>query len=225
MDHPLDHPVWTALTTRQESLARIEGGIRRYRPEFGPFAASADGTAVSLAGLASLVPEGSQVYLAQREVIDPPPGLRVLRVAKAVQMIVARIIGPSDEFPCDVLTSDNAPEMLALAQLTRPGPFAERTHELGCFLGIRHEGRLVAMAGERMKPGPFTEISGVCTHPDHRGKGYAAGLTREVGRAILARGETPFLHAFSDNANAIALYGRLGFTMRWEPLLIALARV
>jgi predicted GNAT family acetyltransferase len=105
-----------------------------------------------------------------------------------------------------------------------PGPFVERTHELGRFIGVRHEGQLVAMAGERMKPEGFTEISGVCTHPDHRGRGYAAALMCEVARAIFARGETPFLHAFDDNTNAIALYERLGFVTRWRPMLMVFGR-
>ncbi len=81
---------------------------------------------------------------------------------------------------------------------------------MGRFVGVRCDGRLVAMAGERMKAGPFTEVSGVCTHPDHHGHGYAAGLMREVGRGILGRGETPFLHAFAENVGAIGLYERLG---------------
>jgi predicted GNAT family acetyltransferase len=224
MDHPLDRPIWTALTTRQEAFAAVAGGIRRYRPEFGPFAASADGTEASFAGLAALVPAGGQVYLQQAEEIAPPPGLALLWARPTVQMVAEAIAGPQADVSVALMTVADAPEMLALAKLTRPGPFAERTHELGRFIGLRHEGRLVAMAGERMKAGPYTEISGVCTHPDRRGRGYAAGLLREVGRAILARDEQPFLHAFADNAGAIALYEKLGFAIRWQPVLMALTR-
>jgi predicted GNAT family acetyltransferase len=115
-------------------------------------------------------------------------------------------------------------EIAMLAQLTRPGPFARRTHELGRFVGIRHEGQLVAIVGERMKAEAFTEISGVCTHPDHRGRGYAAVLMQHVALAILERGETPFLHAFAGNTRAIALYERLGFVTRWRPILMVLQR-
>jgi len=100
--------------------------------------------------------------------------------------------------------------MLALATLTRPGPFFDRTHQLGDFLGVRIEGQLVAMAGERMKPLGFTEVSVVCTHPDHRGRGYAGALMRLVAARILDHGETPFLHAYASNRGAIALYETRG---------------
>ena len=116
----------------------------------------------------------------------------------------------------------DAPEMLALATLTEPGPFFVKTHQLGRFVGIRQDGRLVAMAGERMQPDGFTEVSGVCTHPDHRGRGYAAALMGEVARGILARGDTPFLHAYASNQAAIALYERLGFQHRREILMTRL---
>jgi predicted GNAT family acetyltransferase len=112
------------------------------------------------------------------------------------------------------LTDADAPEMLALARLTEPGPFFERTHQLGDFFGIRLEGRLAAMAGERMKPPGFTEVSGVCTHPDYRGRGLAGALTRRVCAQIVARGETPFLHAIASNTTAIRLYEELGFSYR-----------
>ena len=114
--------------------------------------------------------------------------------------------------------------MLALATLTQPGPFFARTHRLGGFIGVKQDGVLVAMAGERMKVEGFTEVSGVCTQPDHRGNGYAGGLMQLVAQAILARGETPFLHVYADNAGAIALYQTLGFRFRAALTMTVLAR-
>jgi hypothetical protein len=140
MDHPLDHTIWTALTTRQELFAEVAGGIRRYRPAFGPFAASADNTAESFAALASLVPPSGQVCLQQEAEIKAPPGLVLLRTVPTVQMVAERIEGPRDAFEIEVLSAADAPEMLALAQLTKPGPFFARTPELGRFVGVRHEG-------------------------------------------------------------------------------------
>jgi predicted GNAT family acetyltransferase len=106
--------------------------------------------------------------------------------------------------------------MVELTALTKPGPFGKRTHELGYYVGIRDNGKLVAMAGERLKVPGYTEVSAVCTHPDHLGKGYAGALMLEVMRAIRERGETPFLHVRSNNARAIGIYERLGFRKRWE---------
>jgi predicted GNAT family acetyltransferase len=114
--------------------------------------------------------------------------------------------------------------MLALATLTEPGPFFARTHQLGDFVGVRDGGRLMAMAGERMKPTGFTEVSGVCTHPDGRGRGYAGALTRAVVAKILARGEQPFLHVYAHNTGAIALYEALGFSLRRKMSMTVLTR-
>ena len=116
----------------------------------------------------------------------------------------------------DIVTlgADDVPAMLELTKLTNPGPFALRTHELGTFLGIRNDGQLVAMAGERMKPANYTEITAVCVHPSCRGRGYAQMLLAAVSRQILARGEIPFLHVFSHNKSAIALYRRQGMEIR-----------
>jgi predicted GNAT family acetyltransferase len=116
----------------------------------------------------------------------------------------------------DIVTlgAADVPEMLALVELTKPGPFLLRTHEMGTFLGIRIGGRLAAMTGERMKPAHYTEMTAVCVHPDHRGRGYAQVLLAAVSRQIVARGEIPFLHVFSDNAAAIALYRRQGMEIR-----------
>jgi predicted GNAT family acetyltransferase len=112
------------------------------------------------------------------------------------------------------LGAADVPAMMALTALTKPGPFALRTHELGTFLGIRAGGELVAMTGERMKPGKFVEMTAVCVHPDYRGRGYAQALLAAVARQIEARGEIPFLHVFSNNNSAIALYQRQGMHIR-----------
>lgn len=224
MEHVLDRPIWNALTGRQTEFAERVGDILRYGSAFAPFAATAVGTAESFSNLAGLVPLGGQVILQQALEVAAPSGFVLRRAALTVQMVADKIEGHPTTFNYEVLTSKDAPEMLALARLTKPGPFAERTNELGRFLGVRHDGRLIAMAGERMKPGPFTEISGVCTHPDYRGRGYAAGLMRDVALAILERGETPFLHAFADNLGAIALYEKLGFVTRWRPMLMVFER-
>src|SRR5712691_9934325 len=113
-----------------------------------------------------------------------------------------------------VLGPDDVPAMMELAELTKPGPSSARTYELGTFLGIRVGNQLAAMAGERMKLDGYSEIAAVCTHPSQRGRGYAQALLGAVSRMIAARGETPFLHVFSDNAPAIALYHRMGLSIR-----------
>jgi predicted GNAT family acetyltransferase len=112
------------------------------------------------------------------------------------------------------LSAPESPEMVALAELTRPGPFGRRTHELGRYIGIRHAGALAAMAGEHLRLPGFTEVSAVCTHPEHVGRGYARLLMTELMRCILQRGERPFLHVRNDNTYAIELYRRLGFRER-----------
>jgi predicted GNAT family acetyltransferase len=114
--------------------------------------------------------------------------------------------------------------MLALATLTEPGPFLRQTHRMGNFFGIRVDGRLVAMAGERFRFAGCTEVSGVCTHPDFRGHGFAGRLSRHVAAAIAARGETAFLHAWKNNVAAISLYRTLGFTLRCEVNVAVLER-
>ena len=221
--HPLDRPVWSALTTRQRDLS-IGGELaRRYDPDIGPFAAVAVDDDEHLAALGRLVVDHGPVALLQRGAIPRPPGTRPTLEADGVQLVLDRLAGVPATVGFESLDADDAPEMLALAKLTEPGPFGPRTHELGGFLGVKVHGRLVAMAGERMKPEGFTEVSGVCTHPDHRGRGYAAMLSTAVAERILARGETPFLHAFTTNRAAIALYERLGFRLRTAVEVLVLA--
>jgi len=224
VSHPLDRPAWFSLTGRQAHLAIARDGALRMDPDFGLFAALADETPASLAALGALVREhGSSGFV---ELAPPPsvPGTVALSSALCWQM-AARAITPREpvDFEIVPLGDADAPEMLALATLTRPGPFFSRTHELGDFVGVKVGGELAAMAGERMRPDGFTEVSGVCTHPGHRGKGYAAGLMARVAGKILARGETPFLHSYADNAGANALYQALGFARRADIWFTVLA--
>jgi ribosomal protein S18 acetylase RimI-like enzyme len=145
--------------------------------------------------------------------VGPPADWEILVAREGVQL-VADDLDPAADPEAVALTAADGPEMLELTDRTKPGPFLPGTVELGGYLGIRRKGRLVAMAGQRMRPPGFAEISAVCTDEGWRGHGFAARLTRAVAAGIVARGETPFLHAAADNVNAIRLYKSLGFTHR-----------
>lgn len=224
--HPLDRPVWNALTSRQAALALGDARALRFAPEYGLFAAAADGSPESLAALAALVPAGGGLASVGVDEPGPVPGVAAERHS-IWQMACERLTEPNGapDIAIVPLTDADAPQMLALATLTRPGPFFARTHQLGDFVGVKDaEGRLLAMAGERMKPQGFTEVSGVCTEPAFRGRGYAGALMRVVASRILARGETPFLHSYAHNTGAIALYESLGFSLRAEVTMTVLTR-
>jgi len=215
MTHVLDNPVWHALTGRQSHLARGNGAARSYRPDISPFAGLSDATADCLDQLADLLPPGSQALVVMKA-DHPFAATSMLGAApfEGVQMVASAVTAAVQPgFVIDLGNADAA-DMVELASLTRPGPFLARTHTLGQFVGIRQNGRLVAMAGERFKLDGYTEVSGVCTHPDWRGRGYAGLLSRIVATRIGERGETPILHAFATNAAAIRLYGELGFVLR-----------
>jgi ribosomal protein S18 acetylase RimI-like enzyme len=222
--HPLDRPVWSALTGGWSPLAEASGAALRLPRDYGPFAATPGLDAGSLAGLAGFEPGEDGLWLVEAGAVEAPPGLAAVHHARCVQMTTDDVAPADPEFDVLPLGETDAGEMLALARLTRPGPFASRTHRLGGFIGVRREGRLAAMAGERMKLDGFTEVSGVCTHPDHRGRGYASALMRLAARRILERGETPFLHVYEANAAAIALYETLGFRIRRKVVLTVLNR-
>jgi predicted GNAT family acetyltransferase len=222
--HPLDHPVWNALTSRQQALA--EGGTlaRRYPPEIAPFAAMTDMSAQSFAALRALMTASDQAVLFTPEPVTAPAEFNVLLAKTGEQMIGTPAETAGHTADIVTLGANDAPAMVELTKLTKPGPFTLRTHELGTFLGIRIDGQLVAMAGERMKPANYTEITAVCVHPAHRGRGYAQTLLGAVARQIAARGEIPFLHVFSDNDSAIALYRRQGMEIRRRLCVTVLER-
>lgn len=224
MAHPLDRPVWSTLSTRQRALAVGDDRALRFEPRYNVFGAAADGSAESLAALAQLIPADGTLWVVEAQPFVPPPGAVVVKAAVCAQMVAEQPRPGDPDFAYQDLTDDDAAQMLALATLTEPGPFLEATHRLGAFVGVKQDGRLVAMAGERMRPEGFTEVSGVCTHPDHRGRGLAGRLMQVVAGRIVARGETPFLHSYASNLGAISLYESLGFAIRREVTATVLAR-
>ena len=213
--HVLDNPVWTALTTRQSHLAEISALARRFPADIGPIAGFAAPTRAAYASLAELFAPGEIAAVClEAPPDDLAPHWQLVECAPMLQMIWTEHPLPPPARDFVALTSADSPEMLALATLTKPGPFATRTHELGDFIGIRsREGQLAAMAGERMRAPGFTEVSAVCTHPEARGRGYARAVMSEVISDILGRGAMPILHAFADNP-AIRVYQELGLAHR-----------
>lgn len=213
-NHPLDRPIWSALTTRQRNLAEGGADAKRFPLAIAPFADMIDMSPESFAALRALLSGSDIAVLFTPDPVTVPADFKVLLADTGEQMIGIPAACSLPGVEIVTLGAADVPAMMALIELTKPGPFSARTHELGTFLGIRVDGKLVAMTGERMKPGNYTEMTAVCVHPDHRGRGYAQALLSAVARQIVARGEIPFLHVFTNNASAIALYRRQGMEIR-----------
>jgi ribosomal protein S18 acetylase RimI-like enzyme len=215
----LDNPIWNALRTEHSKIAQGDGLARRYPPAIGPLSGMADTSPSSYDALSAVAGPAGVVALFLQQRAVPPPNWTLMRDGLLHQMIQLRT--PSSQpAPAEAnteilrLTSADVPAMVELATLTEPGPFDQRTMELGTFFGIFDSGRLLAMAGERMSLPQFVEVSAVCTHPEARGRGYAKLLISAVVRHIRSLGKTPFLHVFAANHSAIRVYEDLGFTLR-----------
>ncbi|MGX7952318.1 GNAT family N-acetyltransferase [Tsuneonella sp. HG249] len=218
MSDPLERPVWSALTGPQAALATRLGDALRIDPDIGYFAATEMGTEAS-EDLGRLTRSTRrQSWLLERGAVAAPPGLTLMRTAPLTQMIALQPILDADVDEGIVALSDaDADEMFALARATEPGPWESGTHRYGGYYGVRNGGRLIAMAGTRLRcEGGLAEVSGVCTDPSVRGQGLARRLTVRVLRDMVERGETPFLHCWSSNHAAIALYRTLGFEFSRE---------
>jgi ribosomal protein S18 acetylase RimI-like enzyme len=227
LSHVLDRCIWHALSRRQAAFSVGTETARRYDTEYAPFAATLDNSPESLAALHGIVPPGGAVVLFTPEELDFPEHLVAVRRALVTQ--VALVPGAIAAAPLPAtaraLGASDAAAVKALVALTQPGPFAARTMELGRYLGVFADDTLVALTGERMSLDGFVEISAVCTHPEHRGKGYAASLIAATADAAFARGDTPFLHAFATNTSALALYRKLGFSIRANLQMAVAGRV
>ncbi|MFC4036226.1 GNAT family N-acetyltransferase [Streptomyces polygonati] len=208
----LDNVAWAALTGRQRHLAEIVGSAARFQPEVSPFTAVADAADPGCwTDLATLVGPGNAFALAGVPTL--PEGWATGQSGQGVQLVGTALRGEADPEAVRLGAAD-VPEMLDLVGRTKPGPFMPRTVELGAYYGIRRDGELVAMAGERLRPPGWTEISAVCTDDRYRGQGLATRLVRHTAAGIQDRGDTPFLHAAAVNTGAIRLYEAMGFTKR-----------
>jgi ribosomal protein S18 acetylase RimI-like enzyme len=212
---PLDNPIWHSLTTRHAQFAEGRGLARRFDPGIGPLAGMREQSPEAYRALGELLLPGEFAALFLDSAPDLPAGWQLHTHLPVDQMVCGgRPIPPEGSFSFETLGAADVPEMLELTALTEPGPFRQRTWELGGFVGIREAGRLAAMAGRRLALPGFTEVSAVCTHPDFRGRGYAAALVAAVAGAIYERDETPILHVFPTNTSAIRVYESVGFTRR-----------
>jgi ribosomal protein S18 acetylase RimI-like enzyme len=225
MSDMLDRPIWHALVTRHARFAIGAPPALRYRSDIEPFVAAADDSQASADAMLPLIGPGETLLLIQATRATVPQGAIVETERLGVQM-VAQGVPFAPELPAgaEPLGDADAAEMMALAELTRPGPFRAQTHTMSQFFGIRRDGRLVAMAGERLQLPGYSEVSGVCSHPDWRGHGFARSLSIFIASRITARGETPFLHSWADNVAAIRLYETLGFIPRSEMPTMAIRR-
>jgi ribosomal protein S18 acetylase RimI-like enzyme len=214
----LDNPVWSSMRDAHTTLADVGsvdgGGAGVYRPDVAPFGAVEDpDNPACWSALAALL-DGRTTALVLGDPAVVPGGWEVAMEIPGVQMD-GSALEVAEDGEAVRLTGADVPEMLALVERARPGPFLPRTVEMGNYLGIRDDGGvLIAMAGERLHPTGWTEISAVCTDAAYRARGLGTRLVRAVAAGIRARGEVPFLHASAENVNAIRLYESLGFTLR-----------
>ena len=224
---PLDDPIWASLVAGHDRLAVRSGQAARYPGLVSPFAGLEAPTRKAVRDLADLVdPEGVVAILACDPPLDEREWVELGRI-HLIQMVCDEPVAPP-QVETEPLSNQDVPEMLALAEQTRPGPFFERTIEMGRYVGLRAHGRVVAMGGERLRPTGHTEVSAICTAEDHRGRGLAETIVRELVSSIQARGERAFLHVMAGSptqVQAVRLYERLGFRERKRHALAILKRI
>ncbi len=220
--HELDQPVWHALNGQHRPLGLHRGAASRYRPTVAQFAALPPvASAADWEDLAALAGEDQLVLFGLPRAI--PDGWDTVGTFDVVQMVAPDGFGrPHDTV--ERLTADDSAAMVELVAQVRPGPFAPETHLCGAYYGVREDGRLVAMAGERLSTPGYVEISAVCTLESHRGQGLATRLMETVAHGIRAGGRTPFLHTGAANTAAVRLYEHLGFTHRDTANVVQLIR-
>lgn len=211
----LRNPVYHSLLYNDRHLGLGDGQVRAFDAAVSPFGGFASDYEKGFEDLYRLLPDGRQLLYATPETLVPPEHWQLTASINGLQFLYEGGLLPvqTDFYPTP-LTTEHVPQMMELAKLTRPGPFGPRTIEFGHYYGVFQNGRLVAMTGQRLHIQSYTEISAVCTHPDHSGKGYAGALVQHQMNLIIRNGQVPFLHVRADNARAIAVYERLHFVVQ-----------
>ena len=209
----LHNPVFTSLSSHDRHLGSGNEKVKFFEEEVSPFAGFETGYKKGLDDLYDILPPGRKILHATPEQSIQPGKWQLVQEIKGLQFIFHHSeIANSPSVNLVPLHTIHVAEMVALAMLTKPGPFSSRTIEFGNYYGVFEKGQLVAMTGQRLHAENFTEISAVCTHPGHLGKGYAFALMQHQLNLILNKGQVPFLHVRDDNKRAIDLYERMGFS-------------
>ncbi|MFP4591859.1 GNAT family N-acetyltransferase [uncultured Ralstonia sp.] len=223
--HPLDTPIWSALATEHQHLRQGGALACRYRPDVAQFAAVAEDSPAAWQELQRLIEPGGQVTVWTLAPVGELPGLHVARPGVLHQLMAPHgAHWPVESADIVRLGDADAADMLDLTRRTEPGPFKVRTHTMGNYIGLRDGGKLIAMAGERLRIGGYVEISTVCVDDAYRGRGIANRLIRILQNEIGQRGQTPFLHVLDHNSGAFGLYERMGFERRQSFHLTRLQR-
>lgn len=223
---PFANPVWNALQTTHQLLALTAGRACKYPQDVAPFAAVAENTPEALRDLHSLLLPGETTYVANEQPRDVA-GLRSEGTVSCLQMVFPQTLALPEAKPIEIapLTCADAPAMVELTDVAFPGFFRSRTCLMGSYYGVWEHGKLIAMGGERLVMNPWREISGVCTHPEHRGKGYAPRIMTQLLQDHREAGRTSCLHVVSTNHTAIELYLRMGFSILREIDLYRISRI
>lgn len=223
-DEILSNIVWAALCGPHAQWSETHADVRRYRPEFAPFAAARDYSEPNVRAIAAMLGPGERASLFTLERPAIPTDCETVREGALIQMVASRRLSAPRDSRIVSLGEADAADIRTLVEIAQPGPFSSRTHRLGNFFGIREDGRLIAMAGERMVAGNYVEVSAVCTHPDYRGRGLAKTLMEHLTASIQQRARIPVLHALSTNSAAIDLYRALGYLAARTFCLTVIAR-
>ena len=225
MEHNLDNPAWNALISGNSNLAFGDDQVRYFDKDVSPFAAFAEYSGKNFAQLFEITPPDSYTLFVSPTEISIPSPWTLLHTIHGLQMVYNGSAMPKEQHSVLLpLGEEHIAQMIELTKLTNPGPFAQRTIDFGHYRGIFQDGQLVAMAGQRLHPFNYAEVSAVCTRPGYTGRGYARQLLLQQVSRILSAGEIPFLHVKHDNYRAIKVYKGIGFEPRIEVWFYVMAK-